>query len=146
MIVKMNPRVQQTIPDSLFMEKFFPYLESFITENDVSMSEAITPLVVSLMKTHRDETQPLFDQLLQKQHDGVRMFCLQHYDSAIHSDSAIEFLILSRDLSRAYGELVCILLLMLDREAIALAIDSLLQAAQSTQSLHIARLIDLVQS
>ena len=98
--MKMNPRVQQTIPDSLFMEKFFPYLESFITENDVSMSEAITPLVVSLMKTHRDETQPLLDQLLQKQHDGVRMFCLQHYDSAIHSDSAIEFLILSRDLSR----------------------------------------------
>ncbi|KAK8807525.1 hypothetical protein WA171_000480, partial [Blastocystis sp. BT1] len=126
--------VQQTIPDSLFMEKFFPYLESFITENDVSMSEAITPLVVSLMKTHRDETQPLFDQLLQKQHDGVRMFCLQHYDSAIHSDSAIEFLILSRDLSRCIWRI---------REAIALAIDSLLQAAQSTQSLHIARLIDL---
>ena len=112
----MNSRVQQTIPDPLFMEKFFPYLESFIAENDVSISEAITPLIVSLMKNHRNDTQPLFDQLLQKQLDGVRMFCLQHYDATIHSDTAIELLILSRDLSRCIWR-VCLGILLNGRFA-----------------------------
>lgn len=142
----MNWRIQQTIPDALFMEKIYPYLESVINENDTSIGEAIIPLIVSLMKTHRDHTQSLFDQLLQKQNDGVRMFCLQHYNPIIHSDSAIEYLILSRDLSRCTWRVFLYYSINSQiREVIALEMDSFLRSALSTQSSHIPRLINTVQ-
>ncbi|KAK8817092.1 hypothetical protein WA556_002990, partial [Blastocystis sp. ATCC 50177/Nand II] len=87
--------IQAAIPTPLFLETIFPHLNSLIQENNPEVSEVITPIVVSLMKTNPAEATPSLLALLAQHNTTIRFYCIQHYHPALTSEPVLTDLVFS---------------------------------------------------
>ena len=96
-IGRVSTRIRTLLSEPSFMEVVFPLLESIVREHTPELSEALLPLVVTLMALNDSRARPLFEQLVDQWTDGIQLFFIFHYNPIIHSDALVDRLVVSRD-------------------------------------------------
>ncbi|KAK8805168.1 hypothetical protein WA588_000111, partial [Blastocystis sp. NMH] len=126
--------VHSILSEATFFDTIFPALEPLVQERSTELSEALLPLVITLMTINKHLAKPLFEQLMEQTTDGIQLFCIFHYHRVFHSDELLERLVVARDLDLCGWRV---------REAIATAAGTILGVLVDAESRHVGRVVDI---